>query len=254
MYTQIFRFSLNMLGRLGISLFLGGVVLGSTDPAIASAPANHVAQVSHLPNTGQQNSTTSSQPVHGSFNQATPTPTPTPTKVPEQPKSDSGCTNLPASAPVGAPGSKPVRICIPSLNIDTSVIPVGETASGAMDAPPQWWQAFWWSLGYVPGDNGNAVIAGHYTDYNGRPTLFNKLSTIQAGASIYLVEQNGYTYHFVVSKTSVVSNNNRGSNNPVLQEIFGSSNQPHLNLITCNGEWTGSDYNQRFIVFSNLVN
>src|SRR5512135_1781672 len=66
------------------------------------------------------------------------------------------------------PALTPARLRIPALQIDAAVLPVGQTASGTMDAPtskalhsPYWTSVFWYDQGAVPGQDGNAVIAGH---------------------------------------------------------------------------------------------
>src|ERR1700730_17508594 len=62
----------------------------------------------------------------------------------------------------------PARLNIPALHVDAPVINVGATASGSMDAPtsqaihsPYWTSVFWYDQGEAPGQEGNAVIAGH---------------------------------------------------------------------------------------------
>src|ERR1700692_3220805 len=63
---------------------------------------------------------------------------------------------------------QPARLRIPNLQIDAPIIYVGQTASGVMDAPvskaihsPYWTSVFWYDQGAAPGQEGNAVIAGH---------------------------------------------------------------------------------------------
>src|SRR5690348_7885497 len=63
---------------------------------------------------------------------------------------------------------QPARLRVPDLHIDATVLSVGETVSGQMDAPvsnainsPFWTSVFWYEPGTAPGQAGNAVIAGH---------------------------------------------------------------------------------------------
>lgn len=157
--------------------------------------------------------------------------------------------------------SQPVRLQVPSLGIDAAILPVGEDRYGAMEAPgaghpasdPIWGQAFWWKLGVQPGQPGNAVLAGHVDRNDGSRAVFWNLRDIQQGNQIIITEQAGQKYIFQVVSLEAVDNPTGGSNDPVIQRIFGPATTAHLNLITCGGNWIGTEYNQRLVVFSTLV-
>ena len=44
-----------------------------------------------------------------------------------------------------------------------------------------------------------------------------------------------------------------GPNDPLIQRVFGPATTANLNLITCYGDWIGTEFNKRLIVFSTLV-
>src|SRR5438309_658887 len=55
----------------------------------------------------------------------------------------------------------PVRLVIPAIQVDASVEQVGRTPDGAMDVPKESNDVGWYKLGFRPGEQGNAVMAGH---------------------------------------------------------------------------------------------
>ena len=64
--------------------------------------------------------------------------------------------------PEQATSGFPVRLRIPSINVDAPVEYVGLTPDGAMDVPKERANVAWFNLGPRPGENNSAVIAGHY--------------------------------------------------------------------------------------------
>ncbi|HEU5199494.1 MAG TPA: class F sortase [Ktedonobacterales bacterium] len=162
---------------------------------------------------------------------------------------------------VNAHSSQPVRLQVPSLGIDAAIQPVGEDRYGAMEAPgaghpasdPIWGQAFWWKFGAQPGEPGNAVLAGHVDRNDGSRAVFWNLHSIQPGDKIIITEQGGQKYTFQVVSIEAVDNPTGGPTDPVIQRIFGPATTANLNLITCGGDWIGTEYNQRLVVFSTLA-
>lgn len=70
---------------------------------------------------------------------------------------------LPKQKPVN-PGllASPVRLKIPKINIDAAIESVGLTPEGAMDVPKSHTNVAWFNLGPRPGEQGSAVINGHF--------------------------------------------------------------------------------------------
>jgi hypothetical protein len=58
--------------------------------------------------------------------------------------------------------------------------------------------------------------------------------------------------HFVVER--IVSYAVTAPSAPIINTVFGPTTGHHLNLITCNGVWTGHGYDQRLVVFTTQVN
>lgn len=181
-----------------------------------------------------------------------------------------GCGALPpalaggaaaASATVGhqsAPG-RPVHLRIPRIGLDWPVIPVGRDVTGAMDAPQgpesaaSWHEGFWWKYGYLAGQPGNAVIAGHVDDVLGNLTPFAHISQLAPGDAIYVTTDHGDTLRFEVTRVATIPNPVGGPGDPTIASIFGSAATPNLNLITCTGDWVGNEFDQRLVVYSTLA-
>ncbi len=145
--------------------------------------------------------------------------------------------------------------------MDAPIIAVGEDQYGAMEAPgaghpasdPIWGTAFWWKYGAMPGQPGNAVLAGHVDRNDGSRAVFWNLRQIQPGDDISITEQSGQVFTFQVTHIQAFDNPDGGPNDPIIQRVFGPAATANLNLITCAGSWIGTEYNQRLVVFSTLV-
>ena len=141
----------------------------------------------------------------------------------------------------------PVRLKIPSINVDALVEYVGLTSDGAMDVPKGPDNVAWFNLGPRPGENGSAVIAGHYGWKNNIPAVFDNLHKLRKGDKIYIEDEKGAKTVFVVREIQIYDKNVDAS------LVFGSSDgKAHLNLITCTGVWNKAEKTRsdRLIVFT----
>lgn len=153
---------------------------------------------------------------------------------------------------------QPASLRIPSLHIDASILNVGTTPTGQMDAPvskainsPYWTSVFWYQKGAAPGQAGNAVIAGHVDRVGGDPAIFWYLSRLKSGDKVSVLTLGQRELHFVVDH--VVRYPANASSGTVLDAVFGPTTAHHLNLITCSGVWTGNGYDERLVVFTTQV-
>ncbi|MDP3988772.1 MAG: class F sortase [bacterium] len=140
----------------------------------------------------------------------------------------------------------PVRLTIPSIKVDAPVEYVGLTPEGAMDVPGERAHTAWFELGKRPGENGSAVIAGHYGWKNSK-AVFDDLYTLQKGDKIYVEDENGEVISFVVRESRSYDPEADAS------DVFGSlDGRSHLNLITCEGVWdsVSKTYSNRLVVFA----
>jgi len=145
-------------------------------------------------------------------------------------------------------GIIPTRLQIPSINVDTKVNPSGLLENGEMDVPNDIVSTGWFENGYMPGQPGNAVIAGHVDGKNG-PAVFYDIGKLNNGDEIIVTDKNESELVFVVNKIEIYP-----FDESPLREIFGFSNGSKLNLITCTGEYNtdGSFYEDRLVVYTTL--
>ncbi len=143
----------------------------------------------------------------------------------------------------------PQTLDIPRINLHAAVQSVGMDSQGRMDVPSNNYDVAWYNLGYKPGQNGSAVIDGHLDTSTGAPAVFWSVSSLQQGDKIIVTDSNGQQYTFVVDQTVKYP-----YNQVPLQQVFGSSDTPMLNLITCTGTWDAGNHNysERTVVYSKL--
>jgi len=139
----------------------------------------------------------------------------------------------------------PVRLIIPSINVDTTIQYVGINPEGEMATPSSAFEVGWFKFGTIPGEIGNAVIAGHFDDEEGKPGVFANLSKLNKEDTLYIENTQGGQIKFSVREIRV-------SEPGYVREVFVSSDSAHLNLVTCGGVWSDSDksYSKRLIVFA----
>lgn len=153
--------------------------------------------------------------------------------------------NVVSAEPVAS--GLPVRLKIPAIQVDAAVVLVGLTPDGAMDAPKSPSDVAWYKLGPSPGENGSAVIAGHFGWKDNMPAVFDNLSALKKGDKIYVENDKGEMMTFVVRELR--SFDDKGNT----AEVFNSSDgKAHLNLITCEGVWNKKtkSYSGRLVVFT----
>lgn len=146
----------------------------------------------------------------------------------------------------------PARFLIntPKLKVDAAVEHVAYAPnSRAMDVPKKWENVAWFEPGYLPGTKGNSVIAGHLDSRTG-PAVFAKLEDIEIGDIVSVVDTKGKKTDFRVIKEQVYFD----ANAPLL-DIFGPTDEAHLNLITCEGEFNRDTdrYDRKLVVFTEKV-
>ena len=156
----------------------------------------------------------------------------------------------PVTSPIPTPINLnlPVRLIIPKINIDSAIESIGLTADGVMDNPKDPNNVAWLNLGKHPGEDGTAVIAGHYGIMkNGKGSVFDNLYKLRTGDTLSVEDNNGALISFIVRKSR------RYDPNSDATAVFSSNDGiSHLNLITCEGEWNNisKTYSQRLVVFT----
>ena len=143
--------------------------------------------------------------------------------------------------------SLPARLIIPEINVDADIESVGLATDGAVDVPTNQNNVAWYNLGPRPGENGNAVIAGHYGWKDKNASVFDDLYKLRQGDKILVEDDQGAITVFVVK-----SNKRYGANTDALNVFVSNDNKAHLNLVTCEGAWNKKDksYTTRLVVFA----
>lgn len=150
--------------------------------------------------------------------------------------------------------SHPSKLLIPKLALASKVKAMGLTADNKMAVPDNYTEVGWYAnTGVSPGSIGNAVIGAHVDNGSFKPTtkgVFKNLHALVPGDDIFVTDASGKLLHFRVTTTKIVPYNSKETT-----DIFGPTNERHLNLITCYGSWmpTVGTYSQRLVVFAKLV-
>jgi LPXTG-site transpeptidase (sortase) family protein len=141
----------------------------------------------------------------------------------------------------------PTRLTIPVINVDTVLERVGLTSKGAVDIPKNQNNAAWFELGSRPGENGVAIITGHYGWKDNKPSAFDNLYKLHIGDKLFIEDEKGATTTFVVRETQRYNPDADASGVFISED--GAS---HLNLITCEGVWNkdSRSYSKRLVVFA----
>lgn len=143
----------------------------------------------------------------------------------------------------------PVRLCIPSVELSTKIVPVHVMPDGRLGVPKSSQVAGLFVDGVMPGQRGNALISGHVDNYKG-PAVFYPLKKLQPGAYIFLFdEKNNYLMYEVMEVESYFTKD------APLQRIFGDTSEYRMNLITCTGKYNRNkkEHEQRLVVYTRLV-
>jgi len=161
---------------------------------------------------------------------------------PEQLKQPLESALVAATAQASRTPDTPVELTIPSIGLNSPIVPVGLTAQGAMDVPDgSTNNVGWWEGGTIPGDVGSAVLDAHVF------AAFSKLHTVSVGSTIVVRMKSGATHRYVVEETT------RYPLADVPRErLFNQKDATRLNLITCAGTLTDdrATYTQRLIVYA----
>ncbi len=169
---------------------------------------------------------------------------------PDNIKSSINNSVLGANAPTSVKAiSKPIRLKIPTLNIDTVIESVATDSAGRMGIPSNDDNVAWWMLGAMPGDIGNAVIAGHYDKKDGGAAVFYNLDDLKIGDVIETIDADSKKYTFKVVKKEIYKDESFP-----LDLVFGKSTNENLNLITCEGTFDKNtkNYSDRLVIFTTL--
>ena len=171
-----------------------------------------------------------------------PTPAPESEAEPERQPQDSG-ESQPEQAADGV--AEPVRIRIPSIDVDAEIVGVGLEEDGAMETP-DFGLAGWYTEGPKPGEEGPVVVA--HVDSKAGPDVLYRLQELRPGADIHIERSDGSTATWVSESSEQTDKDEL----PV-ESIWNPTDEPVLRLVTCGGAFDRSigHYTDNVIVYAN---
>lgn len=145
--------------------------------------------------------------------------------------------------------SRPVRLRIPAIGVDTPLMALGLLADGSLEVPPLGFPAGWFTGAPTPGELGPAVIAGH-VDWAGREGVFYRLRDIVPGDEITVGREDGSVAVFRVARTEIYPKDEFPTD-----RVFGDIDHAGLRLITCTGSFdrAARSYVDNIVVFADLI-
>lgn len=149
----------------------------------------------------------------------------------------------------GAPAvdpSHPVRLVASSIGVNAPVEGLGTTPEGLIAVPKAYGVVGWYNKGAVPGKKGPAVLVGHYAGGNG--AVFDKLQDLKNGDLVTTTNGRGQSFTY-----RVIAMTEYAKDAVPMAQIFKSSDESRLEIITCAGKWQAKTYDKRLVVTAELV-
>ncbi|WP_051898926.1 class F sortase [Sciscionella sediminilitoris] len=158
--------------------------------------------------------------------------------------------NAAPAAAKGMPRSEPTWVKVPSIDANSSLVPLGLNKDKTVEIPPvsQPLQAGWYKYSPTPGQLGPSVILGHI-DGNHKKGIFWRLHEVKKGAKVLIGRKDGSVATFIVNKIKQIPKTSFPSD-----EVYGNTPDSQVRLITCGGEFDASkrSYKDNTIVYGQL--
>lgn len=158
--------------------------------------------------------------------------------------------NAPAAvnevAPIINEASQPIRMVISSLGVNAPVEALGTTAEGLIAVPKAYGVVGWYNKSSVPGKAGPSVLVGHNTGNNNG--VFDNLKNLKNGDLITTTNSKGQSVTYRVNAMKEYE-----KDKVPMAELFKSSKESRLEIITCSGKWRANNYTNRLVVTAELV-
>lgn len=153
-----------------------------------------------------------------------PLPPPAPTGVPAP------TWTIAPAAPAPA-ATRPTRVRIPAIGVDSKVVGIGVDRAGALVPPATTDVTGWFTAGPVPGTIGPALLAGH-VDSSAGPGVFFRLAELRPGDVIVVERAGGDPVPFVVVSSSRVPKTAFPT-----ELVYSPKPVAMLRLVTCGGSF-----------------
>jgi sortase (surface protein transpeptidase) len=145
--------------------------------------------------------------------------------------------------------STPVRIQIPAIGVDSTLMSLGLEDDGSLEVPPEGFPAGWYTGAPTPGELGPAIIAGH-VDWAGSPGVFFALRDLAPGDPITVNRDDGSTAVFRVDSVQQFPKDAFPTD-----AVYADIDHAGLRLITCGGSFDrdARSYEDNIVVFAALA-
>jgi sortase (surface protein transpeptidase) len=145
--------------------------------------------------------------------------------------------------------SVPVRVDVPSVGIDTTLLRLGLNADGTLQVPWKPLLAGWYKGSPTPGELGPAIIAGHVDSWATGPAVFYRLGQVVVGARVTVERADSSVAVFKVTAVTAYPKASFPTH-----VVYGDVDRAELRLITC-AHWnsTTQEYDDDVVVFAHLV-
>jgi sortase (surface protein transpeptidase) len=125
--------------------------------------------------------------------------------------------------------ARPVRLRIPAIGVNSSIVDTGVDAAGTLVPPGSPDVTGWFTGGPAPGAVGPALLAGHVDSHTG-PAVFFKLVDLKPGDAVLVERADGTTVSFTVTSTIRVAKTAFPTD-----LVYAPLPVPVLRLVTCGG-------------------
>jgi sortase (surface protein transpeptidase) len=132
---------------------------------------------------------------------------------------------------------------LPSLDIESEVVPVG-TTDRVLDIPPEPWVVGWWRDGVRPDDGrGTVVLTAHLDSRKYGTGPFAKVTELDPGDPLVMVDDKGRTQRYRVEKVDTF----RKEALPY-ERLFAQSGPERVVFVTCGGDYGPEGWDSNVVV------